>query len=191
MQEKTPRSITPKIDEFCKSISSFAPQFIVVSPIPQSRINDCFNNVKHYVEKVGGKQIFGWAIWQRANILLHAEAHSIWESPKGEMIDITPHQGNDEKILFLRDISIQYQGNIIPSIYKQLTDSFLVKEFIELLNKRNHIMTETSGDTVALPIDMVHRIYELNVTFSIKVGRNELCPCGSGKKYKRCCGLYN
>ena len=23
---------------------------------------------------------------------------------------------------------------------------------------------------------------------SKKVGRNELCPCGSGKKYKRCCG---
>ena len=21
-----------------------------------------------------------------------------------------------------------------------------------------------------------------------KVGRNEACPCGSGKKYKRCCG---
>jgi uncharacterized protein len=21
-----------------------------------------------------------------------------------------------------------------------------------------------------------------------KVGRNESCPCGSGKKYKRCCG---
>ena len=24
---------------------------------------------------------------------------------------------------------------------------------------------------------------------SHKVGRNEPCPCGSGKKYKRCCGL--
>lgn len=23
---------------------------------------------------------------------------------------------------------------------------------------------------------------------SNKVGRNELCPCGSGKKYKKCCG---
>jgi uncharacterized protein len=23
---------------------------------------------------------------------------------------------------------------------------------------------------------------------ALKVGRNELCPCGSGKKYKRCCG---
>ena len=21
-----------------------------------------------------------------------------------------------------------------------------------------------------------------------KIGRNEICPCGSGKKYKRCCG---
>jgi uncharacterized protein YecA (UPF0149 family) len=21
-----------------------------------------------------------------------------------------------------------------------------------------------------------------------RVGRNDLCPCGSGKKYKRCCG---
>ena len=22
-----------------------------------------------------------------------------------------------------------------------------------------------------------------------KVGRNDLCPCGSGKKYKKCCGV--
>lgn len=24
-----------------------------------------------------------------------------------------------------------------------------------------------------------------------KIGRNEPCPCGSGKKYKRCCGQNN
>jgi len=23
---------------------------------------------------------------------------------------------------------------------------------------------------------------------SKKIGRNESCPCGSGKKYKKCCG---
>ena len=191
MQEKTPKSITPQIDEFCKSISSLDPQFIDVSPTPQSRINDCFNNVKYYVEKVGGKQISGWAIWQRANILLHAEAHSIWESPKGEMIDITPHQGNDEKIFFLIDTSIQYQGNPIPSIYKPLTNSPLAKEFIELLNTKNHIMAKTPEDIVSLPVDMVDRINKLNAIFSMKVGRNEPCPCGSKIKYKRCCGVYN
>jgi preprotein translocase subunit SecA len=25
----------------------------------------------------------------------------------------------------------------------------------------------------------------------VKVGRNAACPCGSGKKYKRCCGANN
>lgn len=24
---------------------------------------------------------------------------------------------------------------------------------------------------------------------SEKIGRNEPCPCGSGKKYKKCCGI--
>ena len=24
-----------------------------------------------------------------------------------------------------------------------------------------------------------------------KIGRNEPCPCGSGKKYKKCCALVN
>lgn len=27
-----------------------------------------------------------------------------------------------------------------------------------------------------------------NIAVSNKVGRNEPCPCGSGKKYKQCCG---
>ena len=27
-----------------------------------------------------------------------------------------------------------------------------------------------------------------NMAVSNKVGRNEVCPCGSGKKYKKCCG---
>ena len=28
------------------------------------------------------------------------------------------------------------------------------------------------------------------LTSALKVGRNELCPCGSGKKYKKCCGRF-
>jgi uncharacterized protein YecA (UPF0149 family) len=27
------------------------------------------------------------------------------------------------------------------------------------------------------------------VRTSAKVGRNDPCPCGSGKKYKKCCGV--
>lgn len=31
------------------------------------------------------------------------------------------------------------------------------------------------------------RIPEVNKYFQIKVGRNESCPCGSEKKFKKCC----
>jgi uncharacterized protein YecA (UPF0149 family) len=32
----------------------------------------------------------------------------------------------------------------------------------------------------------VERIHK--VRRSLKLGRNQPCPCGSGKKFKRCCG---
>lgn len=43
--------------------------------------------------------------------------------------------------------------------------------------------------TVAPPQVMEDDLLEMPVrTRHLKVGRNEPCPCGSGKKYKRCCG---
>ena len=33
-----------------------------------------------------------------------------------------------------------------------------------------------------------HPLLEARRERAQKIGRNELCPCGSGKKYKRCCG---
>jgi len=38
---------------------------------------------------------------------------------------------------------------------------------------------ETAGDGTAAPVQR---------KATDKVGRNDLCPCGSGKKYKKCCG---
>jgi preprotein translocase subunit SecA len=47
--------------------------------------------------------------------------------------------------------------------------------------------------------DVAHSIYHVGIAKEApkkkeavpvgkKVGRNDLCPCGSGKKYKHCCG---
>lgn len=44
-------------------------------------------------------------------------------------------------------------------------------------------------------IDKGHRPAELGMpSKKLKTGRNDLCPCGSGKKFKKCClgkGLYD
>ncbi|MBN2036457.1 MAG: SEC-C domain-containing protein [Chitinispirillaceae bacterium] len=57
----------------------------------------------------------------------------------------------------------------------------------------------TSGPGAAKPIPTAQRQAQLVtnrasggsrafVNNAIQVGRNDPCPCGSGKKYKKCCG---
>jgi len=53
-----------------------------------------------------------------------------------------------------------------------------------------------------IPLDAIDRLKELSVDYArsriksfqnqnqSKIGRNDVCPCGSGKKYKKCCLQY-
>ena len=65
----------------------------------------------------------------------------------------------------------------------------LIPEFVRNLNawtKSRQIGKR--GSSVAQPHVRFGR--EEPTAFGRKVGRNELCPCGSGRKYKRCCGAH-
>ena len=65
----------------------------------------------------------------------------------------------------------------------------LIPEFVRNLNawiKSRH--TGIRGSSVAQPD--VRFGQEEPTAFGRKVGRNEPCPCGSGRKYKRCCGAH-
>jgi hypothetical protein len=60
----------------------------------------------------------------------------------------------------------------------ELSPQVLTEDFVQLFNKlhselgvRNRPLLHTSS-----------------MQSSAKVGRNDTCPCGSGKKYKKCCG---
>ena len=153
-------------------------------------MNECFLNVEGYVQKHGGASTLGWAIWQRANVLIEAEAHAVWKSPTGELIDVTPHSYDEKQILFLPDITLNYSGKCIPSFRLPLTASPLVAEFIELFNKRDKLMTEALGNFFSMPAEMLFRMQEIEYIISSKAARNDFCPCGSGLKYQKCCGLF-
>lgn len=62
---------------------------------------------------------------------------------------------------------------------------FSDEEFDELLNQ--------APDMIPYCVQRLNDWRQRNVFHSpvagIKAGRNEPCPCGSGKKYKKCCGL--
>lgn len=187
----TPRVISPEIHELCKSISEYEPVFIPVIADPRSLINECFFNVDEYIAEHGGQRILGRSIWQRANVLIEAEAHAVWESPTGEIIDVTPHTNGVSVVLFQADPKMTHEGNCIPNIRKALTTSTLVAEFIGLYDERDRIASETPGSAYSLSTAMLRRMYEIEQLLNQQAGRNDPCPCQSGIKYKKCCGQYD
>jgi preprotein translocase subunit SecA len=59
-----------------------------------------------------------------------------------------------------------------------------------LLNSRISREHMPKREKVAEPLKASHgREPQKTVVKGLKVGRNAPCPCGSGKKYKKCCGL--
>ena len=79
-------------------------------------------------------------------------AHSVWQSPEGNLVDITPHDGGETKILFLRDETVVYSGKLIGSIRQPLTGSPLVAQLIQLMNERDRFMCTTPE---MKPVDII------------------------------------
>lgn len=104
----TPPEVTPEIAEFCASISQKPVAYVRVDPSPAAKVARCHWNVMEHILKNGGTSAIGWAIWEAPGIHMEAEFHSVWVSPDGEMIDITPHRNGVARVLFLPDP--QYSG---------------------------------------------------------------------------------
>ena len=86
-------------------------------------------------------------------------------------------------------------GAILDKHRLLFADEEQVHTFFDLLSlaKNNSRIWENKGYT---PEELgTHKIYmqkkEPVVRKTEKVGRNEPCPCGSGKKYKKCCGFHS
>lgn len=197
--EKTPERLTEQIVEICKGIvEGIKPQYVKVQPQPWCKKLDCYANVSTMVEKYGGKQVYGWTIWIWKYIMIDAEAHSVWQSPEGELIDVTPHEGNDERILYLIDNTMVYDGNIIGSRRFPLNDSPIVKELIDIANTNDKLLDELSNDDNIRNTEIKKEFYDnslrsQNLLKALEnkfknINRNDPCPCGSGRKFKLCCG---
>lgn len=62
-----------------------------------------------------------------------------------------------------------------------------IVNFNAIPQEKRHLEIGIEGN----PVPLVHFLPDLNKTTVVnekKTGRNEPCPCGSGKKYKKCCG---
>ncbi len=200
MIQTTPTSINEDVLKFCKEIDSTTnPVFVDVIPDKDSKYQECFRNVEEHVKKFGGRIEYGWTIWEIPHKFIEAEFHAVINK-KGKYIDITPKKDGEEKILFLKDSKRKFTGKLVDNIRKILLDNAETRTKVIMGKKRFEINEKYyDGFEIRIPIFEIKKLETLEKKIflfeiekdklegKIKIGRNEPCPCGSGKKYKKCC----
>jgi uncharacterized protein len=86
-------------------------------------------------------------------------------------------------------------GEVAAAIAGFMTLADIDAGEIELPEDEEAAVNETAPDLIA---DWAQLLYDRRVAAEggapvrpgPKVGRNDPCPCGSGKKYKKCCGAH-
>lgn len=80
---------------------------------------------------------------------------------------------------------IQYILNSLNNHGIEFQDENQVNEVVEkiILLSNNTRLWENNGFTP----NEIAKQYERPIIRRVKIGRNDPCPCGSGKKHKRCC----
>ncbi|MDL2286700.1 SEC-C domain-containing protein, partial [Desulfococcaceae bacterium OttesenSCG-928-F15] len=80
-------------------------------------------------------------------------------------------------------------GNSVDDVIKEL------RPWFERPARRAEPAKATEPDKAPEPDEALEKMWALHegskpkpASGTEKIGRNEPCPCGSGKKYKKCCG---
>lgn len=195
-----PKQIDKTVEKFCKTVKyGSVPKYVNVYPWKDADINECVPNVNNYIKIHGGKAIMGWAIWLHPMCLIEAEFHVIYQNSERELIDITPHKGNPDIILFLEDDNLEYNGCQINNIRKNISKSKLIDKFInnqniafEMVNKGkfkyNHLINLSKADMkIIAGLQEENDLYLYEFYSNLKLKPNDNCICGSGVKFVNCC----
>lgn len=166
----------------------------------------CFNNVRAKVAAQGGRMVYGWSIWQHANLFIEAEHHAVYEPPDGTAwVDITPQDIQTDRVLFLPDDTAVYDFETrkrTTNIRLPIVDDPRAQRVCDLFTEADDLFNSypvTADHETTVPVSVAVRINTLRMEASQlaqqldqkvwkNVGRNDPCPCGSGRKYKKCHG---
>jgi hypothetical protein len=178
--------------------SKYAPQWVPIETEDFSEFDSCFFNVGEKVIKDMGEIIYGWKL-HRSSIIIEAERHSVWKSPEGELVDLTPDRSGSNKSLFVQeDKGWVYNGKSDDNIRINITNSILVDDYILLCEtivklyqtgKRESELKIMINESVLNAIrflekDKIHR----GEFISSKNNSESPCYCSSSEKYKDCHG---
>jgi len=113
----------------------------------------------------------------RCLLAAHAESHGqIDLLPKVSPEEMEERSEKAPVVLELREFDLGSEKGV-----DELCNAFLEpprRRWLDMFSRREKMVPEASQGRFAAPIRRE----------ALHVGRNEYCPCGSGHKYKKCCG---
>ena len=175
-QAATAGEVTPAIREFCRQLDpTREPLRVPVRPAPGAS-GSRFAFLKEHVAGHGGKLQHGWIVSEYPGWYLEAVFHGVWVAPGGELVDLAPRAAGAGSILFLPDSRRTYRGEGILDRFMALSNSPEVQAVVRDAEMHAKIRAEAATQSRRERVQ------------GVAVGRNDPCPCGSGLKYKRCCG---
>jgi hypothetical protein len=74
--------------------------------------------------------------------------------------------------------SLSRQSNLAPALLEKVESVLKDRAYVDRLKRHYRMFKDTVNESGA----------QQPVQVEAKVGRNDPCPCGSGRKYKHCCG---
>jgi uncharacterized protein len=74
----------------------------------------------------------------------------------------------------------------IKDVFQGISDKLSSNEVIQIMS---NVLSEAANDIFNFWKEQKYMAQQIDPMMSMdhKQGRNEPCPCGSGKKYKKCC----
>ena len=194
MKSTTPTSINENVLRLKEKLElDTEPVFVPVCDTVGHKAGDCFGNVRKKIETGGGSIQYGWNVWELPQRIVEGEFHAVWVNHEGKYVDITPKLDGETQILFIPDPNRTYQNAPVDNVRVLLTDDPAFVQSIQMQEKlaQLRIKYNVNGMEARIPVEELEALgilTESKPRTSRKIGRNERCPCGSGKKYKFCHG---
>jgi len=197
--QRVPEKIDNSVATLVEQIGvSEEPLYIDVTPEPYAEVKECFSAVNRKVDKDGGSRQLGWEIWQIPGIMIEAEFHAVWKSPKGRLVDVTPKSKPIDRILFIPDRNSEYDGAQRNNIRLNVSGKRLVDDYIRTSNAIHRLMNKGQraykreidlSDDEAFTYRLLLNIKDMILKMAVADKNiNTLCICGSGKEYRFCHG---
>jgi preprotein translocase subunit SecA len=137
-------------------------------------------------------------LWQEHLYEMDSLRHSIGLRAHGQRDPLIEYKAEAFKVF--EELMVSIKSEICHNIFRSASSMLAFDQFLRNVPRRTtHQATSAFGGTStgttqgSSPSDIVSEASEAiakakPVRMGPKVGRNDPCPCGSGKKYKVCCG---